>query len=54
MLPKPIIDKISNFLEGNKEKDKDGRDGKNGKFQGKHLYAPLTNIMEAMVKGSKT
>jgi hypothetical protein len=35
-LPKPIIDKISNFLEGNKEKDKDGKDGKNGKFQGKN------------------
>jgi len=28
-LPKPIIDKISNYLESNKEKDKDGKDGKN-------------------------
>jgi len=33
---KPIMDKISNFLEGNKEKDKDGKDGKNGKFQGRN------------------
>jgi len=52
-LPKPIIDKISNFLEGNKEKDKDGRDGKTVNSKGKMFTAPPTNITEAMVKGSK-
>jgi hypothetical protein len=53
-LPKPIIDKISNYLESNLEKNKDRRDGKNGKLMVETVMVMSIKIMEVTLQGNKT
>jgi hypothetical protein len=53
-LPKPIIDKISNYLESNLEKIKDRRDGKNGKLMVETVMVMSIKIMEVTLQGNKT
>jgi hypothetical protein len=44
-IPKPISDKISNYLESNKEKD-----GKNGKTMAETVKVLLTNTKAVTIK----